>query len=77
VSRLTGIARRDPAHRAGIAVLRLEPDAAAAFNGFSRHLVYGAICVPGCPNVTDRFTVNAAIESLRPAIAGSRRPAAT
>jgi hypothetical protein len=39
--------------------------------------MYGAICVPGFPNCTDRITMNAAIESLRPAVAGSRRPAAT
>jgi hypothetical protein len=39
--------------------------------------MYGAICVPGSPNATDRITVNAAMESLRPAVAGSRRPAAT
>jgi hypothetical protein len=39
--------------------------------------MYGAICVPGYPDDTDRITVNAAIESLRPAVARSRRPAAT
>src|SRR5262249_51322345 len=67
-SRLTGIARCDPMRRAGTAVLRLEPDAPAAFKGLSQRLLYGAICVPGSPNVTDRITVNAAIESLRPAV---------
>jgi hypothetical protein len=77
VPRLTGIARCDPTHLAGTADLRLEPDASAAFNGLSHHLMYGAICVPGYPGVTDRMTVNAAIESLRPAVVRSRRPAAT
>jgi hypothetical protein len=43
---------------------------------FSDHLTYGAICVPGYLGATDRITVNAAIDSLRPAVAGSRRPAA-
>jgi len=53
---------------AGTAVLRLEPDAPAAFKGLSQRLPYGAICVPGFPHVTDRITVNAAIESLQPAV---------
>jgi hypothetical protein len=30
--------------------------------------MYGAICVPGFPDSTDRITVNAAMESLRPAV---------
>jgi len=42
--------------------------APAAFNGLSDHLMYGAICVPGLPNGTDRIMVNAAIESLWPAV---------
>jgi hypothetical protein len=39
--------------------------------------MYGAICVQGFPDGADRITVNAAIESLRPPVARSRRPAAT
>jgi hypothetical protein len=31
--------------------------------------MYGAICVPGFPDSTDRITVNAAMESLRSAVA--------
>jgi hypothetical protein len=38
--------------------------------------MYGAICVPGYLSATDRISVNAAIESLRPAVVGVRRPAA-
>ncbi len=64
--RLTGIARCDPVHRAGTACLRLEPDAPAAFKGFPRRLAYGAICVAGYPNVTDRITLNAAMRACGP-----------
>jgi hypothetical protein len=35
--------------------------------------MYCAICVPGFPEATDRITVNAAIESLPPAVKASTR----
>jgi hypothetical protein len=54
--------------RAGTAVLRLEPGAAAAFNGLIQRHPYGAITGSGNPGGTDHVTVNAAIESLRPAV---------
>ena len=70
VHRLTGIARCDPAHRAGTAGLWLKPDAAAAFNGLSHRLTYCAICVPGYPDSTDRIIVNAALRACGPHLWG-------
>jgi hypothetical protein len=47
-------------------VLRLAPDAAAAFNGFSQRHLYGAISASGDSTIPITWTMNAAIESLRP-----------
>jgi hypothetical protein len=44
------------------------PSAPAAINGSSHRHLYRAICVPGNSIGTDRITVIAAIENLRPAV---------
>jgi hypothetical protein len=66
-SRLTGIARCDPARpRRNCRTFGSRADAAAAFNGFSQRHLYGVISASGNSAIRITRTVNAATESLRP-----------